>query len=144
MEPRQSRAHIESTVEATSKGSEARNVVVSGMFILPMSFILVITAWMTIALIVRHQQTRRQQEIVHRGACCEGRVVAIQRPFMLETCTRVYFDFEPPGVDRPLRVCHIDRRPAAESAAPLLHTGTPVAIHYLPEHPREAVISKLV
>lgn len=114
------------------------------MFILPIGIILAITVWLTVSLLVRQQQTQRQQEIVHRGACCKGKVVAIQRPFMLETCTRVYFDFEPPGTDRPVRVCHVDRRPPGESAAPTLQTGTSVAVHYLPEHPQQAVISNLV
>lgn len=115
----------------------------TSMFILPVGFLLGMTLWMTVSFLVHQQQTRRQQEIVNRGTCCEGKIVAIQRPFMLETCTRFYFDFEPPGTDRPLRVCHVDRRAAGETA-PSLHTGTPVAVHYLPERPMQAVISKLV
>lgn len=136
METRQLRAHIQCLRSAERA--------MTNMLILPVGFLLGITLWMTASLLVRQRQTRRQQEIVNKGARCEGKVVAIQRPLMLETGTRFYFDFEPPGTDRLLRVCHIDRRPVGESTAASLHTGTAVVVHYLPEQPRQAVIGTLV
>lgn len=113
-------------------------------FILPIGFLLGVTAWAMLLQFLRHQQACRQQEIARRGACCNGKVVAIQRPSMVDACTRLYFDFEPPGANRPLRVCHIDRRPVGQSPASLLHTGEAVIVRYLPEQPRQAVISDLI
>jgi hypothetical protein len=89
-------------------------------------------------------QCQRQLEIVRRGASCQGRIVAIQRPFMLDACTRLYFDFVPEGDDRPMRVCHIDRRPPDELRAALPAAGSIVTVCYLPERPQHAIITKLV
>lgn len=112
--------------------------------LLPIAALIAITLWLAlkhVAAIVRGQQ---QLEIMRRGTTCEGRVVAIQRPFMTDACTRLYFDFVPAGGDRPLRACHIDRRPPEELRASLPAAGTVVTVRYLPNRPRRAVISKLV
>jgi hypothetical protein len=112
--------------------------------ILPIGFLLGITAWSIGLQFLRQQQAWRKQEIVRRGACCQGKVVAIQRPSMVDACTRLYVDFEPPGATRTIRVCHAERGPVRESAASLLHTGETVNVHYLPHRPWQAVITDLV
>jgi hypothetical protein len=113
-------------------------------FYLPVGMLIAITVWMAVrhALAVHH--AKRQSEIAHRGASCEGKIVAIQRPFMLDSCTRLYFDFVPPGLTEAVRVCHIDRRPAAEQRPSLPAAGSIVTVRYLPGRPQQAVIGKLV
>lgn len=88
--------------------------------------------------------TRRQQEIAQRGKAIVGKIVGIWRPPLMGSFTRLYIEFEPPHLDRPVRTCHIDRREAGELNASLPSIGTSVNIKYLPERPREAVIAKLV
>lgn len=105
---------------------------------------IAISVWVAISQSVRINRTRRQQEIAARGACCEGRVVAIQRPFMLDRCTRLYVDFQPLGAHGPVRACHIEGHSADELNAALPSTGSMVTVRYLPESPRQAVIGQLV
>lgn len=110
----------------------------------PVGALIALTLWLAlkhVAAIVRGQQ---QLEIMRRGATCEGRVVAIQRPFMTDACTRLYFDFVPAGGDRPLRACHVDRRPPDQMRASLPPAGTLVTVSYLPNRPQRAVIARLV
>ena len=87
---------------------------------------------------------RLQQEILKRGQAAHGRVVHIWRPKLYGAFPRVYFEFAPPGVEGTVRGCHIDRRSVAEPSASLPAVGTTVAVRYLPEQPRQAVIARLV
>ena len=112
--------------------------------ILPVAFLVGLTLWMAIRHVVRMEQERRQHEIAARGELCQGRVIAIQRPFLLDRCTRLYFEFAPPGSQQPVRCCHVDRRANDELSASLPPTGTVVSVRYLPEQPNQAVIGKLV
>lgn len=112
--------------------------------ITPIVFLIGLTVWLAIRHVIRAEQDRRQHEVATRGEFCQGRVVAIQRPFLLDSCTRLYFEFAPPGAVQPVRCCHVDRRPTEEICASLPSTGTVVTIRYLPEQPHRAVIGKLV
>jgi hypothetical protein len=112
--------------------------------IAPIALLVGLTLWLAIRHVVRVEQDRRQHEIATRGEFCQGRVVAIQRPFLLDSCTRLYFEFAPPGSEQPVRCCHVDRRPVEEVCASLPSTGTVVTVRYLPEQPSRAVIGKLV
>jgi hypothetical protein len=113
-------------------------------FIVPIALFLLITAWTALVHYRRHFESRQRQEIVRRGASCEGRIVGILRPSVVDTCTRLYFEFVPPGADRPLRVCHIDNSPAEHSRATLFRPGQLVLVRYLPEQPTSAIISNLL
>jgi len=88
--------------------------------------------------------TRLQQDILKRGQAAHGRVLHIWRPKLYGAFTRIYFEFEPAGMDGPVRGCHIDRRIAGELRASLPAIGTTVAVRYLPDSPRQAVIARLV
>ena len=112
--------------------------------LLPISALIATTLWLGIRYAVTAAQCERQLEIARRGASCQGRIVAIQRPFMLDACTRLYFDFVPEGGDRPLRACHIDRRPPEELRAALPAAGSIVTVCYLRERPERAIITKLI
>ena len=102
------------------------------------------TLWMAAKHAVAVHQALKQRDIARRGAVCQGRVVAIQRPFFLDSCTRLYFDFVPEGAEHEIRACHVDRRTQEELMASLPAQGTVVSIRYLPDRPRAAVIGKLV
>jgi hypothetical protein len=112
--------------------------------LLPLIALIVLTLWLAARHVLAFVQGESQREIARSGASCQGRVVAIQRPFLLDACTRLYFDFVPEGRDRPVRVCHVDRRPLTELHASLPVAGASVAVRYLPHRPRRAVICKLV
>lgn len=112
--------------------------------ITPVVLLIGLTLWLAIRYVAQLERDRRQREIAARGQLCQGRVVAIQPPFLLDTSTRLYFEFEPPGASEPLRCCHIDHRPVEEIKASLPPTGTVVTVRYLPEQPTRAVIGKLV
>lgn len=88
--------------------------------------------------------SKLQQEILKRGRDAHGRVLHIWRPRLYGAFTRIYFEFEPAGVDSPVRGCHVDRRVAGEPMASLPAIGTTVAVRYLPDSPRQAVIARLV
>ena len=87
---------------------------------------------------------RVQQEILKRGRVADGRVLHIWRPKLRGAFARIYFEFEPVGADDTVRGCHIDRRPADELRASLPAVGTTVAVRYLPDQPKQAVIARLV
>lgn len=87
---------------------------------------------------------RQQQEILKRGQAAHGRVLHIWRPRLYGAFTRIYFEFEPAGLDGPVRGCHVDRRSLGEPTASLPAVGTTVTVRYLPDRPREAVIARLV
>jgi len=106
--------------------------------------LVVLTLWMAVKHAVAAHQAGKQREIVRRGTVCQGRVVAIQRPFLLDNCTRLYFDFLPDGTEHSVRACHVDRRADDDLIASLPAQGTLVSVRYLPERPRHAVIGKLV
>ena len=111
---------------------------------LPLLTMLAIVAATSIAHAMRSLQTRRQFDIVERGDSCKGVVVGVQRPFLLDSCTRLYFEFAPPGASTPVRCCHIHRHAAHERALALPTTGSEVTVRYLPEQPAYAVIGQLV
>ncbi len=90
------------------------------------------------------RRAQRQMDIVARGQCCRGRVLAVQRPFLFESTTRLYFEFAPPGSERPVQCCHTERRAARDVVTPLPSAGTFVTVRYLPEYPQAAVIGSLV
>jgi hypothetical protein len=87
---------------------------------------------------------KEQQEILKRGQVAHGRVLHIWRPKLRGAFARIYFEFEPHGAEAPVRGCHVDRRPADELRASLPAVGSTVAVRYLPERPKQAVIARLV
>jgi hypothetical protein len=111
--------------------------------LLPLVGILALALWLAARHALATVHGERQREIARSGARASGKIVAIQRPFLLDGCTRLYFDFVPDGGDRPVRGCHIERRPLAELRSTLPVAGATVAIHYMPRSPRRAVISAL-
>ena len=90
------------------------------------------------------RQSRQQDEIAARGRSCQGRVLAVQRPFLFESTTRLYFEFAPPGAERPIQCCHSERRPATLLPTALPSAGTLITVHYLPDRPETAAISTLL
>ena len=115
-----------------------------GTGILLLTLAVGLTAWLAHINVASQRQMEREIEIVTRGQCCQGRVLAVQRPFLLESATRLYFEFAPPGAARPVQCCHTERRPAHRIAPTLPTVGTFVTVTYLPESPEDAVIGKLV
>lgn len=103
-----------------------------------------ITLWLALKHVIAAHRAETQRRIAQAGETSFGKVVAIQRPFMLDDCTRFYFDFVPAGSEKPVRACHVTRRVDDESPRPLPVQGAIVAIRYLPAHPTRAVIGKLV
>ena len=97
-----------------------------------------------LASLTTSRAARLQQEILKRGQAAHGRVLHIWRPKLAGAFPRVYFEFEPQGVERAVRGCHVDRRTADEPAASLPAVGTTVTVRYLPESPQQAVIARLV
>jgi hypothetical protein len=112
--------------------------------LLPFAVLLGLTAWAAIKHVIAVAQCRRQIEIALSGRSCQGRLVAVQRPFMLDTCTRYFFDYVPQGSECLVRACHVDRRSVDKGAAALPATGSIVTVQYLPDRPKQAVISRLV
>ncbi len=111
-------------------------------------FLFIVLAGVVAWLAVRHAlavaRERRQVEISHHGESCQGRVVAIQEPFMLDACVRLYFDFVPDGADKPLRACHIARCSSDQIKRALPVAGSTVTVRYLREQPKQAVIPRLI
>lgn len=97
-----------------------------------------------LASLTTSRAARLQQEILKSGQAAHGRVLHIWRPRLYGAFTRIYFEFDPPGVNGPVRGCHIDRRVAGEARASLPAVGTTVAVRYLPQSPQRAVIARLV
>lgn len=87
---------------------------------------------------------QQAQEILKRGRLAEGKVLRVWRPPLTGSFARVYFEFEPEGLGRSVRCCHVDRRPADVQLASLPPVGASVRVSYLPENPTRAVIAKLV
>lgn len=85
-----------------------------------------------------------QQHILKKGVLAQARVISLWRPPVLGAFTRIYFEFEPEGLDGAVRSCHVDRRPHGDLAASLPAVGSTVNVRYLPENPTQAVIAKLV
>jgi hypothetical protein len=112
--------------------------------VLSLTVLVAITLWLALKHAIAMHQASVQRDIALRGAMCQGRVVAIQRPFLLDNCTRLYFDFQPHGEMDAVRGCHIDRRSPDELQASLPAQGTLVTVRYLPHEPRRAVIGKLI
>lgn len=106
--------------------------------------LIAITCWLAIKHALAVHRAVRQQRIAAAGAACFGKVIAIQRPFLLDDCTRLYFDFVPNGMAEPVRACHIALRTDDSQAHALPPQGATVSIRYLPDHPQCAVIGKLV
>jgi hypothetical protein len=97
-----------------------------------------------IACLNASRASRQQLEILKRGHATDGRVLHIWRPKLYGAFTRIYFEFEPAGIEGPVRGCHVDRRVAGEPMASLPAVGATVAVRYLPDSPRQAVIARLV
>ena len=110
----------------------------------PLFLLTAITLWLAAKHAIAAHQSMKQRQIAQFGRAGEGRVVAIQRPFLLDNCTRLYFDFLPDGTEHAVRACHVDRRSPQELKASLPAQGTVVSVRYLPDHPDQAVIGKLV
>ena len=111
---------------------------------LAVGLLFAITLWLALKHALASRRDEKQRRIASAGETCFGRVVAIQRPFMLDDCTRLYFDFTPSGSQDSIRACHIARPTQDESPSALPAQGALVAIRYLPERPQRAVIGKLV
>jgi hypothetical protein len=101
-------------------------------------------AWLSHADELIKRRMQRDQEIATRGVSCQGRIFAVQRPFLFESTTRLYFEFAPPGSAGPVQCCHLERGATGRVAAMLPSTGMVVDVRYLPERPTQAVIGKLV
>jgi hypothetical protein len=97
-----------------------------------------------ISCVTASRASKEQMEILKRGQAAHGRVIHIWRPKLYGAFTRIYFEFEPAGLDGPVRGCHVDRRVAGEPKASLPAIGATVAVRYLPDSPRQAVIARLV
>ena len=91
----------------------------------------------------RQRKLQRQAQIASSGASCRGAVAAIQRPFMLDACTRVYFDFKPEGSSQLLRACHTIQGPEEAFRKSLPPIGAVVTVRYQPDRPHEAVLLSL-
>jgi len=115
-----------------------------GTSILLVVFTVALMAWLTHADKMIKRQMRRDFDIATRGLTCQGRVFAVQRPFLFESTTRLYFEFAPPGMSRAVQCCHMERGATGRVAAMLPSTGMLVDVRYLPESPTHAVIGKLV
>lgn len=85
-----------------------------------------------------------QREILKRGRVAQGRILRLWRPPVFGSFTRIYFEFQPDEHGRPIRACHVDRRPYGELTASLPPVGATVGVRYIPEDPTRAVIAKLV
>jgi hypothetical protein len=107
-------------------------------------FTAALLAWLAHAQEVIKRRMRLDQDIAMRGLTCQGRVFAVQRPFLFESTTRLYFEFAPPGAGRPVQCCHLERGATGRMAAMLPSTGMLVDVRYLPESPTHAVIGKLL
>ncbi len=111
---------------------------------IPLMILCAVVLWTAYASFNNTQHVQHQQHTLQRGRCCRGTVVGVQRPFLFDQCTRVYFEFLPEGSEQPLRCCHIERREATAMAIALPATGAQVQVNYLPEAPEKAVIATLL
>jgi hypothetical protein len=104
----------------------------------PLSFIVGIVVSYAASNFFNSREVRTQQDVLKHGLVAEGRVTAVTG--MLDR--RVYFEFQPRGNKSLVQCCQVDRRDTAVTSLPSV--GTRVAVRYLPENPRRAVIAKLV
>jgi hypothetical protein len=110
--------------------------------LLAIGLLIGITVWIALQYAIAAHRAEGQRQIAKGGVACLGRVVAIQRPFMLNDCTRLYFDFVPMGTEELVRGCHITHRTQdGDSTLPLPAQGTLVRVRYLPEQPHRALIT---
>jgi len=115
-----------------------------GTCLLLIGFTGALMAWLAHADTLSKRQMQRDLDIATRGVSCRGRVFAVQRPFLLDSTTRLYFEFAPPGLGRPVQCCHLERRCNGRPATVLPAAGMVVDVRYLPESPNHAVIGQLV
>ena|SRR5690349_10985598 len=111
---------------------------------LPVMILCVVAIWTVYANLSSTQHAQRQAQTVQRGISSRATVVGVQRPFLFDPYTRVYFEFVPAGSQQPVRGCHVERRASAEVAMALPATGRQVQVCYLPEDPYTAVIDRLL
>mgnify|MGYP001064795273 CR=1 FL=1 len=111
---------------------------------LTLGLLTALTVWLALKHALAAHRAAKQRLIARVGVTCLGKIVGIQHPFMLDDCTRLYFDFIPSGMNEPVRACHIAPRDAIGSHRPLPTTGSTVTVRYLPERPRQAIIGTLV
>jgi hypothetical protein len=112
--------------------------------LLLLATLLCLTSGLAFSHLTEQRRTRQHLDILSRGQCCRGRLVAVQRPFLFESTTRLYFEFAPPGSERPVQCCHTEKRASRDVANLLPSAGTFVTVRYLPECPEAAVIGSLV
>jgi hypothetical protein len=112
--------------------------------VLPIIILCLVTTWTVYSSFSNAQQSARQVRTLECGVSCRATVVGVQRPFLLDPYTRVYFEFVPQGCDKPIRGCHMERRTSTEVAMALPATGGQVQVSYLPDDPECAVIGRLV
>jgi hypothetical protein len=112
--------------------------------LLPFAVLIAITLWLAIKHVLAAIERERQLEIARRGESCDAKIIGIQRPFVLDTCTRLYFDYVPRGSERPVRACHVERRSPDAFRRSLPAAGSIVTVRYLPDRPKFAVIARLI
>lgn len=97
-----------------------------------------------LCLMQRERESKRQLRIAALGEICDGTIIAVQRPFLFDTSTRLFFEFAPRGRTQAMRCCHVARCDAHGATAVLPHTGARITVRYLPEAPQYAVIGALI
>ncbi|HLS82027.1 MAG TPA: hypothetical protein VK025_11545 [Steroidobacter sp.] len=105
--------------------------------------VIALAVWLGAKRALAVRRRTRQAQVACFGASSQGTIAAIQRPFLLDSCTRFYFDFTPAGAPEPLRVCHVVHDWLDELSCTPPPIGASVSVRYLPEAPREAVIAVL-
>ena len=111
-----------------------------GSLAIPIIALCAVAAWTACSAISNSRHTRQRLQALRHGVSCAGTVVGVQRPFLLDPCVRVYFEFVPEGQCQPLRCCHVSRCDVADLAPALPPTGSQVQVSYLPEQPESAVL----
>ena len=105
----------------------------------PFSFLLGAVVSYLVANVFHGRDIRNQQDVLNRGLVAEGTITAITGKALER---RVHFQFLPSGATAWVQCCQVDRRDGVVASLPSV--GTRVAVRYLPENPRRAVIAKLV
>lgn len=103
-----------------------------------------IAAVSALRLAQREREGKRQLRIAALGEACDGTIIAVQRPFLFDTSTRLFFEYTPPGRSDALRCCHIARCNTGCPPAMLPHAGARITVRYLPDAPQHAVIGTLI
>jgi hypothetical protein len=112
--------------------------------LLPFAILIAITLWLAIKHVLAAIERERQLEIAERGESCHATIIGIQRPFALDACTRLYFDYVPRGSEQAVRACHVERRSPEALRTWLPAAGSIVTVRYLPGRPKLAVIARLI